>query len=258
VRNPRFTALAVGSVAALLALGTAACQAGPGPPGLAERIESTHAEMLEAIEVWRAEAGDPPAGQAPTQVMAPAQALQEDVRRLAGNSALAQATIPLLPGELRGDVRDLAAAARKLRKLAGGGKAPKLRTGKPEPLASIVSYYREAEGRYGVALHYLAAINLVETRFGRVKSHSVAGARGPMQFIPTTWKIYGLGGNINDPHDAILAAANLLRDNGAPGDYAGALYAYNPSRLYVAAVQRYAGLIAREAHAIHYLYAWGP
>ena len=37
-----------------------------------------------------------------------------------------------------------------------------------------------------------------------------------MQFIPSTWRIYGNGGNIQDPHDAILGAANLLRANGAP------------------------------------------
>ena len=154
-------------------------------------------------------------------------------------------------------MRDLFLAARKLRELSGGGKPRKLKVGKPEPLANLNSYYREAQRRYGIAPHYLAAINLVETKFGRIKSKSTAGARGPMQFIPSSWKIYGEGENINDPRDAILAAARLLRDNGAPRSYSRALYAYNPTKLYVAAVQAYARLIAREDHAVHYLYTWG-
>ncbi|HEX2359684.1 MAG TPA: transglycosylase SLT domain-containing protein [Solirubrobacterales bacterium] len=251
-------ALALGAVVGLATLGSSSSPAAPGPPQLAERIASTHAGLLEAIETWHAEAGDPPNGQAPAEVIEPALALQEQVRRLARNAALAKSTIRLLPGESRRELSDLTAAARKLGRLAGGGKPRKVRVGKPEPLATLDAHYREAERRYGVGRHYLTAINLVETKFGRVKSKSVAGARGPMQFIPSTWKIYGRGGDIDDPHDAILAAANLLRDNGAPGDYGRALYAYNPSRLYVAAVRRYAGLIAREPTTIHYLYAWGP
>ncbi len=79
-----------------------------------------------------------------------------------------------------------------------------------------------------------------------------------MQFIPSTWEIYGNGGNIQDPHDAILAAANLLRDNGAPGDYRRALRAYNNSGLYVDAVQRYARQIKRDRYAIYFLYCFGP
>ena len=106
--------------------------------------------------------------------------------------------------------------------------------------------------------HYLAAVHLVESKFGRVKSDSVAGAKGPMQFLPSTWDIYGRGGDIHDPHDAILAAANLLDDAGAPADYRRALYAYNPSNLYVDAVQRYARLIKRDAYAVYFLYCWGP
>jgi soluble lytic murein transglycosylase-like protein len=224
---------------------------------VAERIAETHADVLEAVEAWRAEAGDPPASQAPAEVIESARLLQEEVRELAGRPKVVAPTLALLPAAIRAEVRDLVVAARKLRKLSGGGKPRKLKTGKPEPLASLDAHYREGEQRYGIGRHYLAAINLVETKFGRVKSKSTAGARGPMQFIPSTWKIYGEGGNIQDPHDAILAASRLLRDNGAPRSYSRALYAYNPSRLYVAAVQRYARLIAREEAAIHYLYAWG-
>jgi membrane-bound lytic murein transglycosylase B len=65
-----------------------------------------------------------------------------------------------------------------------------------------------------------------------------------------------MGGDVHDPHDAILGAANLLRHAGAPGDYARSLYAYNPSPLYVDAVLRYARLIARDRQALEFLYLW--
>jgi membrane-bound lytic murein transglycosylase B len=153
--------------------------------------------------------------------------------------------------------RQLIRAARSLRRLSGGGPRRKLKVGKPRPLAELIGHYEAAERRYGIAVEYLAAINLVETKFGRVKSKSTAGARGPMQFIPSTWRIYGRG-NVHDPADAIPAAARLLRDHGAPGNYRRALYHYNPSRLYVDAVSRYAKEIAKDRYAMRFLYCWGP
>jgi membrane-bound lytic murein transglycosylase B len=74
--------------------------------------------------------------------------------------------------------------------------------------------------------------------------------------MPASWHAYGLGGNIHDPGDAILAAANLLRRSGAPGDYSRALYAYNPSRLYVDAVRSYASAIGHDPDALYLLYSW--
>jgi membrane-bound lytic murein transglycosylase B len=104
--------------------------------------------------------------------------------------------------------------------------------------------------------HTLAAINFVESSFGRARSASVAGARGPMQFIPATWRAYGLGGNVYDPHDAVLGAANYLHASGAPASYGRALFSYNRSRLYVDAVLRYAKLLARDRAALYLLYSW--
>ena len=72
----------------------------------------------------------------------------------------------------------------------------------------------------------------------------------------SSWQTYGLGGDIDDAHDAILAAANLLHQAGAPGDYRRALYSYNPSNLYVDAVRRYATLIGRDPDALYLLYSW--
>ncbi len=102
----------------------------------------------------------------------------------------------------------------------------------------------------------LAAVNFVESAFGRLRNDSVAGAQGPMQFIPSTWAAFGMGGDVRDPHDAILGAANYLRSSGAPGDYRRALYAYNPSPLYVDSVRAYARRMARSPRAFYRFYSW--
>src|SRR5437899_2712296 len=82
-------------------------------------------------------------------------------------------------------------------------------------------------GRRGrVPWSYLAAIHLVETRMGRIRATSVAGAQGPMQFMPATWERYGEG-DVNSDRDSIRAAARYLRANGAPGRMADALFRYN-------------------------------
>lgn len=228
------------------------------PEQLASELTANDAALREAVGAWRGTAGDPPWGQAPADVVTPSLFLQEKVRLLAENPKLAEPTIALLPSALASDMSALTSAAVKLNRLHGDGKPRKLKVGKPEPLAELVSHYTEADAADNVEVHYLAAINLVETKFGRVKSNSTAGAKGPMQFIPATWKIYGEGGDIRDPHDAIRAAARLLRDRGAPGNYARALYSYNNSKLYVQAVSTYAKLIARDPDAMAILYCWGP
>jgi membrane-bound lytic murein transglycosylase B len=77
-----------------------------------------------------------------------------------------------------------------------------------------------------------------------------------MQFEPATWRAYGLGGDVHDPHDAILGAANYLRANGGAADERGALLHYNHSRLYVDAVLRYAHRISSVPTAFAEYYAW--
>ena len=119
-----------------------------------------------------------------------------------------------------------------------------------EPLSpgELLGHYRLAEERIGVPWEYLAAVHLVETRMGRIRGVSTAGAQGPMQFLPTTWDIYGEGGDIQDPRDAILAAARLLDANGAPEDMSEALWHYNPSDNYVGAVRRYAEQMTAQSY----------
>jgi membrane-bound lytic murein transglycosylase B len=120
----------------------------------------------------------------------------------------------------------------------------------------LLSYYREAQRRFKIPWNVLAAINFVETKFGKLRSASAAGAQGPMQFMPATWHRYGLGGNVQDAHDAILGAANYLRASGAPQDLQTALHHYNPSVAYVDAVSRYARRIGADRTMFYALYSW--
>src|ERR671920_83103 len=110
--------------------------------------------------------------------------------------------------------------------------------------------------RFGVSRRVLAAVKPVETDFNRLRNRSTSGARGPMQVMPSTWRGHGLAGNIDDPHDTIMGAAKFLRDSGAPRDYPGALYAYNPSQLYARAVLRYARRMRRDFREYYVLYGW--
>ncbi len=126
----------------------------------------------------------------------------------------------------------------------------------PPPPKELLGYYKQAQRRTGVPWTYLAAVHLVESRMGRIRGPSTAGALGPMQFLPSTWDVYGAGGDINDPHDAILAAARLLVANGAPGDMAGALYHYNPSNYYVRAVSAFARTMQRAPFAYRGYWQW--
>jgi membrane-bound lytic murein transglycosylase B len=160
-----------------------------------------------------------------------------------------------LPRRLRSAIRSDLLAARDLRQLTGP-PSRSLRLVPAPPAGGLLADYRLAQRRFGVPWQILAAINLVESAFGRVVNRSSAGARGPMQFMPSTWQAYGLGGDISSPRDAVLGAANYLRQSGAPADERQALYAYNPSRLYVDAVLAYAHAMRRDPLALLTYYTW--
>jgi membrane-bound lytic murein transglycosylase B len=237
----------------LLTLAPTPAQAIPRQPGpLARTLAATTQELETKIAGWLDAGGR---GRAPTDVELNALYQQRVYRLLVRKPALAAAVVRRLPRALRAEARANTAAGRDLLRLAPPPTTRRLRVGLPPAADALRRYYREAERRFHVRWEVLAAINFVESRFGRVRSASVAGAEGPMQFLPATWRRYGLGGNVRDPHDAILGAANYLHANGAPRNVSRALLRYNPSQLYVDAVLRYAARIRADRRAFYEYYS---
>lgn len=133
---------------------------------------------------------------------------------------------------------------------------PAWRIQPPAPAEELLGYYREAEAATGVSWNYLAAINLVETRFGSIAGTSMDGAQGPMQFMPATWAAYGRGGDVNSPREAIMAAGRYLAANGFAGDPSRAIFAYNHANEYVRAVSDYAAVLAADPATYGHYYLW--
>ncbi len=110
---------------------------------------------------------------------------------------------------------------------------------KPGQLRTLVGIYRNAGYQYGIDWRVLAAINRVETNFGHNTHVSSAGAVGWMQFLPSTWRRWGVdasGDGIADPYDpqdAIFSAARYLDAAGARTDIRRAIFAYNHADWYV-------------------------
>ncbi|HEX8103591.1 MAG TPA: lytic murein transglycosylase [Solirubrobacteraceae bacterium] len=113
----------------------------------------------------------------------------------------------------------------------------------------LLPIYQAAGIEYGVRWEVLAAINEIETDYGRNLNVSSAGALGWMQFMPATWKLYGVDANkdgVKDPYnpvDAIFASARYLRAAGADKDLPKAVFAYNHADWYVDSVLMRARLI---------------
>jgi hypothetical protein len=191
-------------------------------------------------------------------VASAALAQQVAYRQLGDHPDWDAAVAAALPADLRGTAAAHAAARRELRALgAAKPSLPAWRIVPPDPLPALEADYHEAADRFGLPWTYLAAVHLVETATGRIRGTSDAGAQGPMQFLPATWAAYGLGGNIDDTHDAILGAANYLAANGGASDMANALRHYNHSDRYVRAVTGYAQILAADPLALRALYHWG-
>ena len=235
-----------------LAVAVAALAAAAPPPAeapLPQRPQAVAADYVRttrglgaALDRWRG------SGAVPREVELYA-LRQQRLVRLAARSSWPVTAIPAA----RADV----AATRALFRLSAP-YPPRKRVvvARPRPPLVLRRWYREAERRFGVPWNVLAAVNFVESAFGKLRNDSVAGAQGPMQFMPATWRAYGLGGDVQDPHDAILGAANYLRANGAARDLRTALWHYNPSQLYVDAVVAFARRIRADRHAFLSYYAW--
>jgi Transglycosylase SLT domain len=114
----------------------------------------------------------------------------------------------------------------------------------------LLSIYQAAGIEYGVRWEVLAAINEIETDYGRNLNVSSAGALGWMQFMPSTWQMYGTDANKDgrkdpyNPVDAIFAAARYLKAAGYEQDVRRAIFAYNHADWYVDSVLLRARLIA--------------
>jgi hypothetical protein len=223
------------------------------PAAVAERLVESQRALDEAVDRWRAEGleGYPP----PAAVTLWALHQQRLHLLLTARVRLADRVLPRLPRRIARHLRATFRARRGLRKITPPTPG-RYRTGPPAPAAELLRHYRAAQLRFGVRWPVLAAINFIESAFGRMRNSSAAGAQGPMQFIPSTWGAYGMGGDINDPRDAIMGAANYLRASGAPGDLRNALYRYNPSGLYLDAVLAYANRIRRDRRAYLSYYSW--
>jgi membrane-bound lytic murein transglycosylase B len=244
----------------LLALAVAASAAlAPPPPAaplprepakLAASLAGASSALDAAIDAWGG------GGATPREVTLYALYQQRVYRLLGRDSRLAAATLARLRPPLRTVARDVVGARHDLSLLTPPTRRRSFRTGPAAPARALRGYYGEAERRFHVRWQLLAAVNFVESGFGRLRSSSSAGAQGPMQFLPSTWRAYGLGGDVHDPRDAILGAANYLHASGAPRDERRALLAYNHSSLYVDAVLRFARRMERDPHAYYAFYSW--
>ncbi|HUH08324.1 MAG TPA: lytic transglycosylase domain-containing protein [Egibacteraceae bacterium] len=177
-------------------------------------------------------------------------------RRLSREAGLRERVAALLADDLRSIADANVRAGEQLRStVTSGAELPEWTIVEPAPPDQLLAHYREAQESFGVGWEYLAAIHLVETRMGRIRGDSVAGAQGPMQFMPQTWDAYGQG-DVHDNRDAILAAARYLADHGAPGDMPRALWHYNHSDAYVAAVSAYAEQMRADPRVFYGYYHW--
>jgi membrane-bound lytic murein transglycosylase B len=217
------------------------------PKAIAIALRATERSLNAAIDRWD------PSTEPPRGVALLALYEQRIIRSLAAEPRLARAVVKLDP-----EVRDDVAARSRLASL--GAHSPPLRSaphvGPAAPAARLRAWYGQAQARFGIRWQVLAAVNFVESAFGKVRNTSTAGAQGPMQFEPATWRAYGLGGDVHDPHDAILGAAHYLAASGGTTDERVALRRYNRSSLYAEAVERYARRMTHDPHAFYRYYNW--
>jgi soluble lytic murein transglycosylase-like protein len=191
-------------------------------------------------------------------------ARQEELRvyELASYASVERTVLPLLPAAMRGPLKAAIAGLHSLYILAGIDQYYLVNVHFTHPYADakpvdvLRGFYQEAFQKYGVPPSYLASINFIESNFGRVNGPSSAGAQGPMQFLPGTWANYGEGGDINDPHDSIMAAARYLVHYGAPGNMRGAIYHYNLDLDYVDSVESFALAYRADPSWLDRMYYW--
>jgi murein DD-endopeptidase MepM/ murein hydrolase activator NlpD len=117
----------------------------------------------------------------------------------------------------------------------------------------LLGLWQRAGSTYGIPWQVLAAINKVESNFGRNMGPSSAGAIGWMQFMPGTWLRWGVDANGDgvadpwNPEDAIFSAARYLAAAGGSTDIYRGVYAYNHADWYVHEVLGLAGIYGSDS-----------
>lgn len=123
---------------------------------------------------------------------------------------------------------------------------------------SYLALYQDSAAEYcpGLSWTVLAAIGQIESDHGANDGPSAAGALGPMQFLPSTWAVWGTDWfgqtgtpNIMNPLDAVPSAARMLCADGAAAggtSLAAAIFDYNHADWYVNEVLDLASEYAQE------------
>lgn len=216
------------------------------PAGAQPRLASDPAQLADDLVADELAIRDP---STPEAALVAAARRQQVAYRSIGRHPEWDATIrPRIPASLLDAYDRNVDARRQLAAMAHPrDKLPAWQIQPPAPADELLSHYHAAEAATGVGWNYLAAINLIETRFGSIAGLSTAGADGPMQFLPSTFAAYGEGGDIRSPHDSILAAGRYLAANGFATEPDHAIFRYNHADQYVAAVKDYAAVLADPA-----------
>ena len=266
----RLIGAALAAAAIVTVAGCSASTAAP-PPAPAEPAPTTAAVSAAPAGVQPRLASDPtqlgddlvadelalrdPATPEPA-LTAAARRQQASYRAIGRNPEWDAIIRPRIPPELLEVYDRNVDARRQLNALAEvRDTLPAWRIVAPAPAGELMDYYREAEAATGVPWNYLAAINLIETRFGSIAGVSNAGAQGPMQFMPATWAAYGRG-DVTSPRDAIMAAGRYLAASGFAGNPDGAIFRYNNANTYVRAVNDYAAVMAADPATFGHYYRW--
>lgn len=241
------------ALAALVSPGHAAAAPLPTQPALAAEPALLARDLVADEQALR----DPSSSDAVLQAAALRQ--QAAYRAIGRHPEWEPIVRPVIPASLVG-IYDLNVDARHHLMALNAGEAkptlPAWRIDAPAPLGELVGDYQAAAAATGVDWTYLAAINMVETDFGRINGVSTAGAQGPMQFLPSTFAGYAEGGDIHSPRDSIMAAGRMLAANGFAGNRDGAVYSYNHSSNYVGAVKDYAAAIGADPAVLPGYHRW--
>ena len=128
------------------------------------------------------------------------------------------------------------------------------------PFPALHGLWQKAGATYGIPWQVLAAINKVESNFGRNMGPSSAGAIGWMQFMPSTWLRWGMDGDGDgvadpwNPPDAIFSAARYLAAAGGRTDLQRGIFAYNHAQWYVDQILDLARLYGQNGVDIPFTY----